>query len=163
MPQIDLRRPDERVSVNSEPFWFTSGPIGINAAGKDAVLKTFLALDGGFQILAAGVEVTEAFNGVASVVVGFGTMPTNALGIVTPIDVDQLLISTDVTEGALGYYPAAASAFFLAQGTGAATVILGLDAAVPTLYATLTGTPTVGKMRVHLLLARIPLANRPVQ
>ena len=159
MASKDKRRFDERVPVNSEPFWFSSAIITSADVTDDLVMKHFPADQGSFLVLHAGVEIIEAFNGSASLVVGVGTMPTKLLGTVTAVDADQFLISTDVTEATIGYYPAVGSAEAIALGIGGSTVIKGADATVPVMYGVMTATgATTGKARVHLLLTRIPLA-----
>lgn len=159
MASKEKRRYDERVPVNSEPFWFTSSIITAADTGVENVLKTFEAADGTYIVLAAGVEVIEAFDGSASLLVGNGTMATKALGTVTAVDADQFLISADVTEATIGYYAQSGSQFATDLGAGKQTVIKGADATVPTLYATMTAaSPTVGKCRVHFLLCRVPVA-----
>ena len=159
MASKEKRRYDEHVPVNSEPFWFTSALITAADTGVDCVLKTFEAADGTYLILASGVEVIEAFDGTASLVVGNGTMATKVLGTVTAVDADQFLISTDVTEATIGYYPQVGSQFATDIGVGKQTVIKGADATVPTLYANMTASsPTVGKCRIHFLMSRIPVA-----
>lgn len=159
MASKDKRRFDERVPVNSEPFWFTSSILTPADVGVDAVLKSFEALAGTHIVLAAGLEVIEAFNGSASFVAGIGTMPTKAIGTVTAVDDDQLLISTDVTEATVGYYPQIGSQLGTDLGIGKQTVIKGADATVPVLYGVMTATgATTGKCRLHVLLAKVPVA-----
>lgn len=159
MSSKEKRRFDERVPVNSEPFWFTSDIITAADTGVDCVLKTFTAADGTYMILAAGVEIIQAFDGSASILVGSGTMPTNALGTVSAVDADYYLISADVTEATIGYYPQSGAQFATDIGAGKQAVLKGLDAVVPTLYATITASsPTVGKLRVHFLMTKIPVA-----
>lgn len=155
----DKRRSDARVPVNSEPFWISSAIIEAADANLDLILKSFDKLDGSYICLAAGVEVIEAFDGSASLVVGQGTMATAAAGTVTAVDADQFIISTDVTEATIGYYSQVGSQFATDLGAGKQNVIKGADTTTPVLYATLTATnPTVGKCRVHLLVSRIPLS-----
>lgn len=157
----DLRRTDARVPVNSEPFWFSSAIFGAESDDFDAVLKSFTALDGTYQILSAGVEIITPFDGSTTLTVGHGTMLTDTIGTVTAVDVDQFIMSADVTEATAGYYPASAAAtnaFNVATAAGLATIIKGKDAVVPVIYLTLTGTPTVGAGRVHMLLTKVPVA-----
>ena len=155
----DKRRFDERVPVNSEPCWFTSAIITAADAGVDLILKSFPALAGTHIVLAAGVEVLEAFDGSASLVIGSGTMATDAAGTVTAVDADLFLISADITEATVGYYPQAGSQFYTDLGTGKQALLKGADATVPVVYGALTATnPTVGKARLHLLLSKVPVA-----
>jgi hypothetical protein len=161
MANVDKRRTDERVPVNSEPFWFSSAIIDITDAGDVVVLKSFQALDGTYQILATGVEIIEAFDGSASFIFGKGTMATNAIGTVTAVDADYLAVSADITEATIGYYPGVGTTggFGADLGAGTQSIIKGADSTVPVLYATITATnPTVGKARLHALLTKIPVA-----
>lgn len=158
MAVVDKRRTDARVPVNSEPFIFTSAIIDITDAGDTTILKDFLAADGTYLVTFAGVEVIQAFDGSASLIVGLGTMATKAAGTITAIDADEFVVSADVTEATAGFYPTTGSAFATALGTGAPTVIKGADAPVPVIYSTLTATnPTTGKLRVHIGLQKIPV------
>jgi hypothetical protein len=160
MASKDKRRTDARVPVNSEPFWFTSAVLSAADTGVDNVLKDFRLQDGTFMILAAGVEIMEAFDGSASILVGNGTMALPAVGTVSAVDADQFLISADVTEATIGYYAQSGSQFATDLGAGKQTVVTGADTTVPVLYANITASsPTVGKARIHFLMTRIPVAS----
>lgn len=160
MSVIDKRRTDAKVPVNGEPFFFTSAILDKSDAGNTTILKDFLLADGTYMVMHAGVEIIEAFDGSASLVVGRGTMATAAAGTITAVDADEELISTDITEATKGYYPAVGSALATALGIGSSIIIKGADATVPVIYATLTATsPTVGKARVHMMLVKVPTNN----
>lgn len=159
MANVDKRRTDERVPVNSEPFWFSSAIINPTDEGDIVVLKSFQALDGTYAVLGCGVEIIEAFDGSASFIFGQGTMATNAIGTVSAVDADSLAISADITEATIGFYPGNGAALGTNLGIGTMTVVKGADATVPVFYGTITSTgATTGKARVHVLLSRIPVA-----
>lgn len=160
MAQKDKRRSDLRVPVNSESFFASSAVIDVADAGAgDLVLMSFPKAGDRYLLLHAGVEVIEAFDGGASLVFGQGTMPTDALGVVTPVDADYLLPSADITEAAAAYYPAASSQLVTDLAAGTSHIVVGAAATVPVFYGTLAGAPTVGKARLHLVLMKIPTAG----
>jgi hypothetical protein len=163
MATKDKRRFDERVSVNSEPFWFTSAQItAISDQNNDLILKEFRTMDGTFMVMAAVVEIIEAFNGSASLLVGSGTIPTYVVGssTVTAVDQDYYLNIADITEATPGIYSEATSQLAIDLGAGKLAVLVGADTTTPVLYANLTATAaTTGKARVHFLLSRLPLTT----
>lgn len=159
MANVDKRRTDAKVPVNGEPFWFTSAIIDATDAGDVVVLKDFLAKDGTYAILGAGVEIIEAFDGSASFVFGQGTLATPAIGTVTAVDADSLAVSADITEATIGFYPGNGAAVATNLGIGTMNVVKGADTTVPVFYGTITATnPTTGKARLHVLLMKIPVA-----
>jgi hypothetical protein len=159
MALIDKRRFDERVPVNSEPFIFSSAIIDATDAADTTVLKSFTKDDGSYLIMHAGVEIIEAFDGGASLAISSGTMATNTLGTVTTVDAAFYLVTANVTEATINYYAdASGSTLFANQAAGTSTVVKGADATVPVIFASLTGTPTVGKARLHVQMVKLPLA-----
>lgn len=163
MANVDKRRTDAKVPVNGEPFWFTSAELNTTDAGDVVVLKDFRADGGRYIVQAVFCEILEAWDGSASFIFGTGTLATPALGTVTAVDADGLLISTDITEGTIGMYGQVGSALATALGIGkvfGADVnlpIVGADTTVPVIYGTITATaPTTGKARLHVLLMRLP-------
>lgn len=157
MSVIDKRRTDARVPVNGEPFFFSSAIIDKSDAGNTTILKDFRAADGTYLILHSGLEILEAFDGSASIIVGRGTLATPAAGTITAVDADEELVSADITEATIGYYPSSGSALSTALGTGASIVVKGAETTVPIVYATLTSSgQTVGKARLHMMLVKVP-------
>jgi len=164
MAMKDKRRQDRRSAVHTQtPFWITSGVIDKACAGKEAVLFSFPAgADSSpavYEVHAVVAKTEEAFDGDAALLVGLGTIPletTTDGGTVTAVDADYFLVDADVTKTVNAYSPQASSAFFTALGTGAMKLIVGVDAAVPVVYSSLTQTTmTTGKSRVMLLVSRV--------
>lgn len=157
MANVDKRRTDERVPVNSEPFWFTSAVIDKTDEGDTVALKSFTDKDGDYVVLGALLEIIEAFDGSASFIFGLGTMTTNAFGTISATDADQLLISADITEATIGLYTMSGSQLATDVGAGKFTMVKGADATTPVIYGTISSTSaTVGKARLHVLMTKIP-------
>jgi len=163
MAILDKRRSDQRVPINSEPFFFTSAIITKDDVNATICLASFAA--GNYQILAPPVvEVIEAFDGTPTIDFGFGTIPldtTTTGGTMTVTDADEYVKAADITLGTIGIYIAATSDLvgMLALATGASILIKGAAATVPVIMAALAATsPTVGKCRIHMLLQKLPTA-----
>lgn len=160
---IDKRRQDRRTAVHTQtPFWVQSGLIEKDCAAKGAILFSFpkgTSPTAVYAVHAAVVKVEEAFDGDAALTIGKGTIATDAVttgGVVTIVDADYHLVDADITKTVNAFSPQASSAMFTALGTGALPLIIGADAAVPVVYASLTQTTmTTGKARVMLLLSRV--------
>jgi hypothetical protein len=163
MAILDKRRSDQRVPINSEPFFFTSAILTKDDVHTDIVLASFPA--GNFQLLAPPVvEVIEGFDGTPTIDFGHGSIATDIIttgGTLTVTDQDEYVKAADITLGTAGLYIAASSDVvgMLAAGTGASLLIKGAASTVPVITAVLAATtPTVGKVRIHMLLQRLPTA-----
>ena len=174
----DKRRTDQRVPVNSEPFWITTtvisptppanpaGGISTTDVGYDLILASFPAKLGNFLVMDKICEVITAFDGSASIVCGTGTMATDTAGTVSVVDAAYFFASADVTEATIGYYQHLDAETITQSGTTPFAVssvaalpqlvVIGADTTVPVFYAVLTGSPTVGSMRFHFLVTKIP-------
>jgi hypothetical protein len=173
----DKRRTDQRVPVNSEPFWITTtvisptppanpaGGISTTDVGYDLILASFPAKLGNFLVMDKICEVITAFDGSASIVCGTGTMATDTAGTVSVVDADHFFLSADVTEATAALYQhlddvtitqSGTTPFAVSAATFGHLLITGADATTPVIYAVLSGSPTVGALRFHFLVARVP-------
>ena len=170
---LDLRRSDLRSNTLANPYWLSSGLI--TPAGDDLASLLFSfpitkSISPGFKpfyVEHVVMQVITAFDGSGSIVVSSGTLATDAVttgGVVTEVTSTDYLLSDDITEGTIGYYPAG--------GTGTDPAWLGAkiledgafpyfntptDTTVPCIYAVLSGgTITVGAARLHILISELP-------
>jgi hypothetical protein len=167
---VDYRRADQRVNVLENPFWITSGEvIGVTCEDLSALLFSFPVASRVTIVHEICIQVTTLFTVGADATVGtlgLGTIATDAIttgGNVTTVDVDDFLVTADVTWGTVGYYwPVTGCDWLTAKAAGtmaAPAVIVGAAATVPVIALYLSnagGAITAGKCRVHALISNLP-------
>jgi len=168
---LDLRRTDLRSNVLANPYWITSAEITPDAYDKDAVLFSFPITKSVSPGYGSGlvlihmmvVEVVTAFNGTAVIIVGTGSILTDAVttgGTITDLDVDEYFEAGNVAEDTIGFNVPSGGNFLglLAAGTYSAYAqIVPADSTVICIEAQLTGgTITVGSAYVHVLISEVP-------
>jgi len=170
---LDVRRTDLRTNVLANPYWLTSGNIVPAADDLAALLFSFpitKSVSPGYKpffIDHVVLEIVTAFDGTASITLASGTLATDAVttgGDVTEVDADEYMVSDNIDETAIGYYPASSAgtepdwqtAKILEDGV-MPYYHVPADTTVPCIYAVLTGgTITVGSARLHILISEIP-------
>lgn len=164
---IDYRRTDLRTNVLENPYWITSGEVvAVDAEDKCAVLFSFPTAGKITLVHEIAIQVTTACaGGTPAGTLGLSTLATDAVttgGVATDVDVDDYMVTADVTWTTAGYYyPTNGSDFLTAKAAGSLTgptVIVGAATTVYTicLFLTNSGTFTAGKVRVHALVSNIP-------
>lgn len=167
---IDYRRTDQRKNVLYNPYWITSGEVG-GVACEDlaALLFSFPVASRVTIVHEICLQITEAFTvgaGAALTTVGTGSIATDAVttaGNVTTVDVDDFIVSADITFTTLGYYwPVNGCDFLTAKAAGSISgpvAIVGAATTVPVIVAypsNAGGAITAGKFRVHALISELP-------
>ena len=164
---LDLRRTDQRTNVRINPVWVTSAEITFAANGTEAVLFSFPLAGGNFLIHNMFFDVTTAFTGGSPVItIGSGHIPLESSttgDTVTITDADEYMDATDITEGvAARYYPLVGGSDWsqtcaLSVGDGGCDLsfIEGADSSVIVIYADVSGGPTAGAARLHVLMSKI--------
>lgn len=173
---LDLRRTDQRSSVDGGMYWITSASITKDCDDLGALLFSFPITASvysrafrPFYIEQVVMQVKTAFiGGTPSMTIASGTLATDIIttdGLVTEVDADDYLLSDDITEATIGWYPAGKT------GTDPDWItnkILGdavmpyyhdpADTTVPCIYALLTSGSaiTAGEARIHLLINEVP-------
>lgn len=167
---IDYRRTDLRRQTLENPFWMTSGEVdGVAAEDLASVLFSFPVASQVIIVHEICIQITTAFTvgaGAAVGTLGVGTLATNLIttgGDVTTVDVDDFMVTADVTWGTAGYYwPTNGSDFLTAKAAGSVSgpvVITGAETTVPVIALYLSnagGAITAGKCRVHALISVLP-------
>jgi hypothetical protein len=165
---IDYRRTDQRVGGPFEvPYWITSGlVVADDADDLAAILFSFPKASEAIVIHEICIQIVTAITGgVPSGTLGMGSLATDAVttgGVVTTVDVDDFMVTGDVTWGTAGYYwPTSGSDFLTAKAAGSISgpaVQTGAATTVPcvVLYLDSTTTLAAGNCRVHALISRIP-------
>jgi hypothetical protein len=172
----DYRNPAQRRYI-FQPYWISSLELKALDIGSDetkiGIMMSFPAVKYGggsprISVLQVCCQITEAFaGGSITVNVGTHTLLVDTVtdgGVATLVDFDEYIAAATITHGTLGaYFGAAASSDWLTSRLlwteADAACILPLDAVVPAVGVDLTsdGTMTAGKLRVHMLIAEIPL------
>lgn len=168
---LDLRRTDLRSNVLENPYWITSGEIGPAADDKDAILFSFPITKsvspgyGNSLILIHQMvfEVVTAFDGTAVIVVGVGSIATDAVttgGSITDVDVNEYFEDGDIAEDAIGWNVPSGGDYFTLMAAFTQTAyaqIVPADTTVLCIEAQLTGgVITVGAGRLHVLISEVP-------
>lgn len=172
---LDHRRTDLRTNTLGNPYWLTSGQITKADDDLAALLFSFpitKSVSPGYRPLFIEqivFEVEIAFiGGTPSILIASGTLATDAVttgGVVTEVDADEYMLSDNITEATIGFYPACGagtdSDWMTAKLAGNAVhpyIIVPADTAVPCIYASLSsGSPiTAGSGRLHILIAEMP-------
>lgn len=160
----DLRRTDQRNTVEPIPHWIASGVFSYHDDDKGALLFSFPAEDVNARriiIHGAVVEIIEGFvGGTPTVDIGLGTIATNAVttgGNITIVDEDEYIPAADITEATPGFYPADSGDSVTLWAAGKMVVLTPADTTVPVIYASVASNAalTAGSGRLHLLLSRI--------
>lgn len=160
----DLRRPDQRNTVEPIPHWIASGVFSYLHDDKGALLFSFPAADVNARqviIHAAIAEVITGFvGGTPTVNIGLGTVATDAVttgGDITIVDADEYIPTADITVATPGFYPALTGDSVVLWAAGKLVVLTPADATVPVIYASVASNAalTAGYGRLHLLLSRI--------
>lgn len=160
----DLRRTDQRATVEPGPVWITSGWFTYEQAALGALLFSFPATKFGGIVAIQGcvVEIATAFaGGTPSIDIGEGTVSVDKVydgDDITIVDADEYVPSADITEGTVANYPALTGDSVALWAAGQMKIITPADATVPVIYATLSASLTAGKGRVHVLMSEIPVA-----
>jgi hypothetical protein len=164
---IDYRRSDLRTNVLANPFWISSSLVDMVAAqSKAAMLFSFPTASRITLVHEICVQVVVACaGGTQSGTLGSGSLATDAIttaGTVTDVDVDEYMVTADVTWGTIGYYfPTNGSDFLTAKAAGSLTdcaKITGAATTVPCIciYPASTTTTTEGHVIVHALISHLP-------
>jgi hypothetical protein len=168
---LDLRRTDLRTGVLANPYWITSADIGVACDDQDAVLFSFPITKSVSPGYGAGMiiihalfyEVVTAYNGTSDILVGVGSLATDAVttaGAITDKDVDEYFQTGEITVNTPGWYTPATGdvvALWASQEYTPYASILPADSTVFCIEAQLTGTsPTTGAGRVHVLISEVP-------
>jgi hypothetical protein len=167
---LDYRKTDLRKNVLFNPYWISSNEvIGDDAEDLASILFSFPASQGTVLVHEICVQITTVFTvdaGAAVGTLGVGTLATDAVttgGDVTTVDVDDYIVTADITFGTAGYYwPTNGSDFLTAKAAGTISgpvVIVGADATVPAIVIYLSnagGVISTGKCKVHALISHLP-------
>ena len=164
---IDYRRTNQRTQVLENPFWISSGLVDpVAAEDKAAILFSFPKAGVVTIVHEICIQVVTAVTGTTPAgTLGVGTLATNAVttgGVVTTVDVDDFIVTADVTWATPGYYwPTNGSDFLTAKAAGSISgpvPIVGAATTVPAicLYMSDAGTLTAGAVRVHALVSVLP-------
>jgi hypothetical protein len=165
MAVLDLRRTDQRTNIRLNPLWVVSSVITKDADDAEAILFSFPLAGGDYVIHNIMLDCTAAFatTGTADLLVGYGTIATDAIttgGAITETDDNEYFVTH---EPATGYsFPLVAEAqtgsdFAVDRSKYHAQTIVGADADVPCIYASLTADAaiTAGAARIHVLMSKI--------
>ena len=168
---LDLRRTDLRSNVLSNPYWITSGEISPDCDNKDAILFSFpktASISPGYGscivlVHMMVVEVVTAFNGTAVIVIGTGSITSDAIttsGLITDITVNEYFEDGDIAEDTIGFNVPSGGNYLALLAAGTYSVyaqIVPADTTVICIEAQLTGgTITTGSAYVHVLISQIP-------
>lgn len=176
---LDLRRTDLRSNVLENPYWITSGEMGIGIDDQAAVLFSFPKVGivapgyGNSVIIVQEVmlEVNTAFiAATVAATIGKGTIATDDIttaGTVTDTDVDEYWEATDGAAdfAAIGnHFPTNGSNWVtdrIAGVGGAGYIITPADTAVPVVavYLTSNNPITAGSAYFHMLISRVPIVS----
>jgi len=180
---LDLRRTDLRSNVLENPYWITSGEVGVTcgsvattADDRKAVLFSFpiaASISPGYGtslilIHQVAFEVTSDFAGGTIVLtIGQGSLATDAIttgGAVTDVDADMYILSADITTATAGWYlptTGNTSPWLTDSAAGTFTTDITIVPAATTVlavvaYLTSDAAITAGEGRVHMLISEIP-------
>jgi len=172
---LDHRRTDLRATTLGNPYWLTSGQITKLDDDLAALLFSFpitKSVSPGYKPLFIEqivFEVEIAFlGGTPTIDIASGTLATDAVttdGDVTEVVATEYMLSDNITEATIGYYPACGagtdSAWMTAKLAGNAIhpyIIVPADTTVPCIYAALTSASpiTAGAGRLHILICEMP-------
>lgn len=164
---IDYRRTDLRTHLFENPYWISSGlVVGADSQSKAAVLFSFPRAGEAIIVHEICVQiVTAVTGGTVSGTLGSSTLATDGVttaGVATDVDVDDYMVTGDVTWGTAGYYwPTNGSDFLTAKAAGSISgpaIITGAASTVPciVIFPASTTTIAAGTLRVHALISRIP-------
>ena len=164
MATNDKRRTDQRSQVLENPYWLTSAEFGAEDTGDSVILFSFPNAGEITIVERVIVHVTTLFAGGTPLIdVGLGTIPTDAGGTLSAIDLDDLIKQGDITATTAGVYGWATSDGYTAWAAGTVTAaatgantIIGAATTVPVVYATVSAALTAGVARLHLLVSTIP-------
>jgi hypothetical protein len=156
---LDLRQPDERDNFLPNPYWLRSGVITKDGDDLGSLLFSFPKLKGAVTIVhCAAFEITQVFDGTATITIGLGTLATDAIttgGDITIVDLDEYFEVIDETS--TGWTFPTTSDLFDKWTAGTPEYITHADATVPCVYGTLTASSaiTTGRGRLHLLVSTL--------
>jgi len=165
---IDYRRTDQRTNVLENPYWITSGLINCAAVTvKDKGLLLFSFPSAARVTILHDIVVQNilAITASSTIVIGFGTIATNAA--VTGDDITYnatdgvMATGSEVLTIATVWGPAAGSTWVTAAAAAAysaSRVFVGAATACPCLFMVMSnvGTITAGSLRVHCLVSNVP-------
>lgn len=160
----DLRRTDQRSTVEPGPVWVTSGWITYEYTNKGALLFSFPAakVPGTVVVHSCLTEISEDFaGGTPTIDIGQGTIATDEVydgDNITIVDADEFEPNADITASNAGIYPSLTGDLVTASAAGLLKTITPADTTVPVVYATLSASMTAGKARVHMLISEVPTA-----
>ena len=169
MAMLDLRRTDQRSYPWHQLYWLTSAElVGPDTDDATAVLFSFPLTRGKVTLLYEAVfETGEAFDGTSDILVGIGTIATDAAetgDTVSVVDADEIFQTGEITltANAISYLSGNDMLTALAAGLPGVT-IAHTDSTVPVVYATHTASTavTTGQGRLHLLMSTIPFILNP--
>lgn len=167
----DLRRADLRTNVLENPYWITSGPIGIAQDDYCAILFSFPATKYPNRLILIHAIcheiVTLWAGGTITLDGGAHTIATEAAETeddATLVDIDEYIPHADVTHGAAGvYWPDGGDYFTALQADTWASPasIVPADATVPCIGVDpiSDGVMTGGVSRIHVLISEVPLVR----
>lgn len=165
MATVDRRRPDERNVTLATPYWIISDEITFADDDDNLLLFSFPSTKyfGVVYFHEVGLWVSTAFTAGATIIVGDGTLATDAVttgGTFTNVDEDEYIESgtPNITTG--GFYNSSGSNWLTAKAAGTGTPLYKTPAAttVPMVHATLASASdiTAGALRVCMLISCIP-------
>jgi len=177
--------------TGNNTFWTLAGSSGV-ADGTLTLVETTLATDTAGEsvtiitpnanvlfsfptasqiiiIQEVVIEVIAAFTTNTSITVGYGTLATDAVtsgGVITSVDMDRFLASTDITATTIGNYSSSGSAWAVDKLAGTWTTnryLTGAATSVPVIYAAVANMTNAapaaiaaGSFRVHMLVTLMP-------
>ncbi|HED38757.1 MAG TPA: hypothetical protein ENI76_11025 [Ignavibacteria bacterium] len=155
MAIVDKRRTDQRWNLLENPYWIVSDEINDTDDDDDTVLFSFPNAGEDYLIHACAVNVSVVFDSTPVIVIGTGTMVSDAIGTVSDVVVDHYIKSATAGLTVLGWkMPKNAENVITLSNN----VIVGAAATVPVIFASLTATGAItagAAMRFHMLISRL--------